>query len=596
MKTTMGKKIMKTAGFVLGVAFLSAVLQTELMAAGTVTVTADKTSAAIGETITVTVQTSEPEDPATIPEVSVTYNADILSFADCNVEYGGGGGGLITFVGKSAAITFTAAQAGSVTVAAEAVIDDDGNNPALGSVAVAVGAQSGASADATLYALEMNPGQMVPDFSPQVTDYKIIIDNDVTDITVSGAVSDPGAQITAASGFKNLKEGTNEAIITVTAADGTTLSYHFTIERSAASDAEEETAEEEAESEQISNGLEVTIDDIRYTVQTTFADEILPEGCIKTSSTFNGETVEAALFEKGGLMLVYTLAEDGNGEFFIYNESSGKLQLFLQLRSIENRYIIPIEGTEGTPATFKEGKMQWNNSYIPAYVLADTSVEHANEFYLLYAVNNEGERAFYLYDTMEGTYQRFLNYTGADTVAVNTDVNTKPYVIAIVVLVILLAGMVMLIVNIIIGNRERRDDERYARRTSQRKPVKKSAPKQRPRPEKRRIPEEETLEETEKEPAVKEEKPKPVVHKTVVPQPESEQKATPVPSSKHVTGAVGITGNIPIKVVQPPKSEIKRPQVPIYTLERPPVQLTREAPPDQLDDDFEFEFISMDNE
>ena len=65
---------------------------------------------------------------------------------------------------------------------------------------------------------------------------------------------------------------------------------------------------------------------------------------------------------------------------------------------------------------------------------------------------------------------------------------------------------------------------------------------------------------------------------------------------KEVTpnGVTYTTGQIPITVVQPPKTE-KRSQVPIYTLEREPVPLTREAPADQLDDDFEFEFIDIDS-
>ena len=65
---------------------------------------------------------------------------------------------------------------------------------------------------------------------------------------------------------------------------------------------------------------------------------------------------------------------------------------------------------------------------------------------------------------------------------------------------------------------------------------------------------------------------------------------------KEVTpnGVTYTTGQIPITVVQPPKSA-KRSQVPIYTLEREPVPLTREAPADQLDDDFEFEFIDIDS-
>ncbi len=601
MKALNGKNMQKIMGLLLGVICFWMLMKTELMAAGTVSVTADKTAAAVGETITVSVQTSVPEDPATVPEIAVTYNPDVLTFTGCNVEYGGGGGGLITFYGQSATITFTAAQTGEAGVGVEAIIDDDGNNPATGSCAISVGggAQGEASSDATLYALEMNPGQMVPEFSPEVTEYKILIDHDVTDITVSGAVSDENAQITAASGFKNLKEGTNDAIITVTAADGTTLSYHFTIERSEAggdAESEEEADAEEEENNQISNGLEVVIDDVTYTVQTAIAEEILPEGCVKTSSSFNGEAVEAALFEKGGLTLLYALSESGSGEFFIYNESTGKLQLFLQIRSIENRYIIPIEAKEGTPATFKESKMQWNNSYIPAFVLADTSIEHGNEFYLLYAVNNEGERAFYMYDTMEGTYQRFLNYTGADTVSADTG-DHKPLMIAVIVLAVLLVGALLLIVNMIISNKEMQEEARYAGKTKKnpkRKPVKKQPVReQRPKPEKRRAPEEETDKE-EKVAEVKTVTPQPAVRKTVTPQPE--QKAAVTSDAKHVTGAVGITGNIPIKVVQPPKSEVKRPQVPIYTLERPPVQLTREAPPDQLDDDFEFEFISMDNE
>ena len=67
-------------------------------------------------------------------------------------------------------------------------------------------------------------------------------------------------------------------------------------------------------------------------------------------------------------------------------------------------------------------------------------------------------------------------------------------------------------------------------------------------------------------------------------------------SKKEVTpnGVTYTTGQIPITVVQPPKPA-KRSQVPIYTLEREPVPLTREAPADQLDDDFEFEFIDIDS-
>ncbi len=618
MKKKLGQTIAKTMGMIFAAAFMMTVMYMDAAAAGSVTVTPDKSSVAMGETVNVTVQTSEPTDPATIPEVSVTYDADILTFTGCNVECGGGGG-LLTFMGSSATVSFTAAKTGNVNINAEAVIDDDGANPAMASAIVTVGAsaQGDLSSDATLHVLEMNPGTMEPEFSPQVTEYKIFIGNDVKDITVSGAVSDPTAQITAASGFKDLKEGTNQAVITVTAADGTTLTYHFTIEReggAAEEDTQEEEPVQETESVQTSEGLQVTIDGMQYTIQSVISEDMLPDGCVKTSSVFNGQNVEAALFEKGGMTLLYGLTADGaSGEYFIYNEGTGKLQFFVQLRSIENRFIVPIAAQENPPKQFKAEQMQWNNSYVPAFVLDDRSVDHAEVFYLLYAISNEGEKGFYLYDTMEGTYQRFLDYSGTETAVVNESGGmSKAAMIVIAVLGFLLIIAIVIIVNLIISNKEMQDEE-LPRRTAKSK--KKTMPKER-RPvqeEKKSMPKEKTVSEKkvvvpQQEPAAvkKQEEEKisekapekvqerPVIKRTVMPQFENQPVVSMTPSQ--VPGTVSVTGNIPIKVVPTPKNEAKRPSVPIFTLERQPVQLTREAPADQLDDDFEFEFINIDNE
>ena len=628
MKT---KKVWKFITAALCMAYMILMMsQTEVLAAGTVTVTADRASAMIGEMINVTVQTSQPEDPATVPDVSVTYNSDILEFAGCNVEFGGGGG-LITFAGQSATLTFKAKQTGNASVGAEAIIDDDGANPAMGNAMITVAANTGGglSSDATLYVLEMNPGQLVPEFSSSVTEYQIVIGNDVTDITVSGAVSDPGAQITAASGFKNLKEGTNQAVITVTAADGSMLTYHFTIVRGEAEETEEAVAEEteetETESNQTSDGLNVTIDNVAYVVQSVIPEDVLPDGCTKTTSTFNGKPVEAALYEKGGLTLLYALVQGSDsGDFFVYNESTGNLQLFVQIYNIENRYIVPIEAQDTPPAQFKADKMPWNDLYLPAFVLGDKTIEKADAFYLLYAVSNEGERGFYLYDSVEGTYQRFLNYTGAKAAAsaVATEGFGKNAIIVIVVLAVLLIGAVMLIVNMIVKNKEQQDDVAYDKKKAARQQAARKVTAKNPQPK------------LEPKPVEKKPEPKTAMKKTIVPEPEAEEEivepevkakpaAKPAPKPKkpempaepevpeqqeqpvirptrptihtdhvvtmqprQVEGAVGITGSIPIKVVPTPKSEVRRPAVPIFTLEKP----------SELDDDFEFEFINIDHD
>ncbi|MBR1692782.1 MAG: hypothetical protein IJ711_08420, partial [Lachnospiraceae bacterium] len=63
--------------------------KTESRAAGTVTVLIDKTSLDVGDTLQVTVQTSEPEDDAVPPEITLTYNAELLNFTYCSTQYGG---------------------------------------------------------------------------------------------------------------------------------------------------------------------------------------------------------------------------------------------------------------------------------------------------------------------------------------------------------------------------------------------------------------------------------------------------------------------------------------------------------------------------
>ena len=695
----LGKKLSKLTGLIVltGALMLGEYLPTQ--AAGTVTVSADKGSVSVSDTVCVTVQTSEPEDASTQPEISVTYDPAVLTFSDCNVEYGGGGGGLVTIRGTSASITFTVAATGQTVVSAEAIIDEDGNNPATGAVTLQVGANAAGnlSSDATLRALSVSPGEMTPAFSPETTDYVITIDESVTDITVSGGVSDENAQITAASGFKNLKSGTNQAIITITAQDGSTLSYHFTIERAetAAASEEDDAPEEPKQTQTVTGeGLTVTIDGISYTVQETFENGMLPDGCSKTNVNFNGQNVEAAMFDAGGLMLVYAISDaDGSGEFFLYDQSKGTMQLFVQLRCQENRFIVPIPSEEKAPEGFTETSMQWNNSYISAFELTDRSIRNADSFYLLYAVNEEGTKGFYLYDTMEGTYQRFLDYAATTGQTAVTGKMSSKMLLVLGILVILLVGAVMLIVNLMIRNKElaadlggeddllmkggkKSPDGRKTAVSKEKATVskekadvrkEKTAEDVREKAESRESETEQNMQtarmmKEEKEQALRREKEERALAlkrekeeralalkkekeekaekarrvkaaqekaRNAVKERERAQKAAQEAAQTEAQNRSIAEKSLPEERKEPVKTKqalqetvkpapdaakeearrisrtpqntktpqsAKRAQVPIFTLERQPVPLTREAPPDQLDDDFEFEFINIDNE
>lgn len=635
----------KLGRILLGLSVLTAAilyLPADIYAAGSVSVTADKTDVGVSDMITVYVKTSEPEDPSVAPEISVTYDSDKLEVTDCNVDYGGGGG-LLTITGTDAQITMKALAAGSASISAEAVIDDDGNNPATGSTSVVVGGNTAAdlSSDATLRALMVSPGSLSPAFTPQGTEYTIEVDDSVTDITVSGGVTDEKAQITAASGFKNLKSGTNEAVITVTAEDGSTMTYHFTITRGGTAD---ETDAEEAEPEQMQqaasvDGLTFTADGTDYTISETVSDEQLPADCSKTEVSYGGQTIEGAIWQPGGLTLLYAEKADGEGCFFIYDSTKNSFQIFVQIMGIENHYIVPVAPQEAVPDGFTEENLQWNNSYLPAYQTTKGDPALSDAFYLFYAYNNEGNAAFYLYDVAEGSFQRY--FAMQQTAAVTERMEQKP-VLIIGTLAFLLVCAIVVIVNLILHNRdlkldmeeealygdeteeEKKKDEKkpkkqIVKKPAAEKPVKhavkkaeeKTAKTVAEKPEKRVVkkteekaakltkqtakkPEEKSAEKPAKQASARKmeaEKPASAVSGQVKPEAAKEPVV-----KKEVTpnGVTYTTGQIPITVVQPPKSA-KRSQVPIYTLEREPVPLTREAPADQLDDDFEFEFIDIDS-
>lgn len=654
----------------------AALLAAPVQAAGTVSVTADKTSAQIGDTVNFSFQTSAPEDDAVAPQIRVTYDPQLLEYVSCDTDCGGGGG-LLTLSSTAASIQFKALAQGTANVAVEAVLDDDGNNPASGSAGVSVGAAGGMSSDATLRALVVEPGNLSPEFSPSVTEYTITVENEVTDITVSGGVSDETAQITAASGFKNLKKGTNQAVITVTAQDGSTLTYHFTITRS--EDAAEEPAQQEPEEMPQEDegkdaaptqgaGLTFQMDGVTYQVSQGYDSGLLPQGCVKQNVAFQGQEVEGACFEAGALQLVYAISgADGTGDFYICDAKSGIVSLFIQIKTGNTDYIVPIQSKEDAPAGFHEEAMHWNNANIPAYQATDASFADAKDFYLLYGVNQSGDYGYYLYDVLQGTCQRFLGYGAA---AGTAGVKAGSRVTLIIgMMAVVMVGLLMLIVNLILRNKELAADmEDLAKeRKGAKKALAEPSKQAEKRIEKKKEPQEEmhieitaaadaakkqtqsrseqeelqeqALRAAEQKAArkaalereiAKDEKARAkreaaelrkqqeaqrqaerqalarqkAMEKQEAAEKLRQQKAQEEENAlrnqqpavkKEITerGVTYTTGRIPITVVTPEKPAVKRNPVPIFTLERRPVSLTRESAPDEMDEDFEFEFINI---
>lgn len=92
------------------------------------------------------------------------------------------------------------------------------------------------SSNAALYALSISDGTLTPAFSPDVTQYTITVDEKTTQISAFGMPAESTSVVSENYGFSNLQPGSNMAVITVQAADGSRLSYLFTINRGEASE------------------------------------------------------------------------------------------------------------------------------------------------------------------------------------------------------------------------------------------------------------------------------------------------------------------------------------------------------------------------
>ena len=162
-------------------------------------------------------------------------------------------------------------------------------------------------------------------------------------------------------------------------------------------------------------------------VSSVFADEFMPVGFSKTTVTYEEQMVEAAQFDMGGIVLLYVTDADGNnGNFDMYDQTTGELSDFLQISGIENRFIIALKAGPdvSVPDGFTKATLNWNSQTLEAYaytgeagdggaasgeaVSGGVAPVDINDFFLIYAISSEGNKGWYMYDQNEGTYQRYV--------------------------------------------------------------------------------------------------------------------------------------------------------------------------------------------
>ena len=437
-------------------------------ASGKTTIAVSAGSLNIGQTVTVTAKALSASGDSAYANMVLTYDAGILEFVSCNATYGGGGGS-ISVASDSFSVTLKAISAGKASIslsATDGVIygtEEELDSMAGSSTSVTVkneaagsngnegnGSSSGTgsnnntgsntntaalSADNSLKALTISPGTLSPAFKGSTTKYTAAVDNSVTSIAVSATPVNEKATVESVTGNTNLAVGANVVKIVVKAENGTTATYKITVTRQAAGnagttggettttggengDSENGDAETPEDTEEVpateapASQAEVVINDTAYHISDSFTEEQIPADFTEAAVRFRGTECRGLTFNKGMISLIYLETDNVDstiGRFFIYDETRDVVYDFMKFTAGESSYVIPLLAPLDSvlPDSYVQVSLQMPESTVmTAYQLPTAEGEEASDFYVFYAVNQDGTEGWYQYDAAEGTYQR----------------------------------------------------------------------------------------------------------------------------------------------------------------------------------------------
>jgi hypothetical protein len=427
----MKKKWMKRIGVPVVLIIYLAFFITIYAASGSVSVSVSASSVNVGDTVTANVSISSS---ASVEEATytVSYDSGILEYAGCSATANGSSAGTVSFNAGSggATVTFKAVAAGSANIVGSAkdaytLEAEEVSISGSGSASVTVkgagtstpgtstggtstpGSTATASSNADLKALEISAGTLTPAFSPGITEYTVTVPNSVDVLTVSATKADSNAEI-GISGSKNLKVGENKRYVTVEAPDGTKKTYTITVIREAGETQTQDSETSTTDSEAVENeGLTVNILGVNYIINNDFTGVTLPEGFEESTCMYQGQEVKAAKGLVKDLVLVLLTDETGNSAFYIYDEAAESFYRYDNIETGTKIYtLIQPDASVQIPAGYGETTLELNGVQVRAWILE--SGENS-DFYLVYAMNWDGEVGFYLYDSKEGTMQRFVS-------------------------------------------------------------------------------------------------------------------------------------------------------------------------------------------
>ncbi|QSX07946.1 hypothetical protein J0B03_09040 [Alkalibacter rhizosphaerae] len=178
------------------------------------------------------------------------------------------------------------------------------------------------------------------------------------------------------------------------------------------------TAPVEPEPDPMDDAIEVTFGSEKLYLWPKLTGVKVPEGFEKGESTYGEDSLEVVTKEP--LALAYLTDEEGeNGAFWNYDEKEQSFYPYIKI-STQSTYVFLQPGEDVVvPEGYEETSVTIDEQTLNGWAIDDPELK---DFVLLYALNNEAEEGFYLYDKVEGTMQRY----GERIVEVEVEVEVEP--------------------------------------------------------------------------------------------------------------------------------------------------------------------------
>lgn len=376
---------------------------------------------------------------------------------------GNDAGGTIT--GASTNVTVTSASSNNDSNSNKDNKDNSGSNTGNDSDANKdnENKEEKKSSNASLGSLVISAGTLSPEFSAATKDYTATVDYSCSSLAVTANPADSKASVTSVTGNDSLEVGENTVSVVVTAEDGSTSTYNIVVTRRAEDDPENADKQD--------NWKKFNINGTEWTMVNDIPEDVVPEGFEHSKTVIEGLEYNTLHGTFGDITLVYLQSESGNG-LFVYDAAQNAAYEYVRINSESHFIVVLLPKVDDVPEGYNEVSLSIEGKGVAtAYqTKAEKKDDKTKDFYLVYAMNDNGESGWYTYDSVDGTYMRTELSTPTVAQEENDAVKSElvpgianKYLVLAAILILVIIILALLLLVVVVKNKKRtandEDDE-----------------------------------------------------------------------------------------------------------------------------------------